>query len=155
MFGNIDVALSNDYYAAGSSGATITDSSYKRACNTSTYNTSSTQTLSYDMSAGNHSIWVKFSKDDASDSNNDTLQFKVAITLDEPFTPSTYWGYDIENIAADHAIVVTASAAGPTMYVKLNGSWVNVARAYKKVNGSWTQTALDEVFQAGVNYKQG
>ena len=41
------------------------------------------------------------------------------------------------------------------MYVKLNGSWVNVARAYKKVNGSWTQTALDEVFQAGVNYKQG
>ena len=155
VFGNIDVALSNDYYAAGSSGATITDSSYKRACNTSTYNTSSTQTLSYDMSAGSHSIWVKFSKDDASDSNNDTLQFKVAITLDEPFTPSTYWGYDIENIAADHAIVVTASAAGPTMYVKLNGSWVNVARAYKKVNGSWTQTALDEVFQAGVNYKQG
>ena len=73
VFGNIDVALSNDYYAAGSSGATITDSSYKRACNTSTYNTSSTQTLSYDMSAGNHSIWVKFSKDDASDSNNDTV----------------------------------------------------------------------------------
>ena len=155
VFGNIDVALSNDYYSAGSSGATITDSSYKRACNTSTYNTSSTQTLSYNMSAGDHSIWVKFSKDDASDSNNDTLQFKVAITLDEPFTPSTYWGYDIEGIVADHAIVVTASAAGPTMYVKLNGSWVNVARAYRKVNGSWTQTALDEVFQAGVNYKQG
>lgn len=155
VFGNIDVALSDDYYAAGSSGATITDSSYKRACNTSTYNTSSTQTLSYDMSAGNHSIWVKFSKDDASDANNDTLQFKVAITLDEPFTPSTYWGYDIENIAADHAIVVTASSTGPTMYVKLNGSWVNVARAYRKVNGSWTQTALNEVFQAGVNYKQG
>lgn len=155
VFGNIDVALSNDYYAAGSSGATITDSSYKRACNTSTYNTSSTQTLSYDMSAGNHSIWVKFSKDDASDSNNDTLQFKVAITLDEPFTPGAYWGYDIEGISADHAIVVTASSTGPTMYVKLNGSWVNVARAYRKANGSWTQVALDEVFQAGVNYKQG
>ena len=155
VFGNIDVALSNDYYAAGSSGATITDSSYKRACNTSTYNTSSTQTLSYDMSAGNHSIWVKFSKDDASDSNNDTLQFKVAITLDEPFTPSTYWGYDIENIAADHAIVVTASATGPTLYVKLNGSWVQVSRAYVKQGGAWVQTSLDSAFNAGTNYVGG
>lgn len=122
VFGNIDVALSNDYYAAGSSGATITDSSYKRACNTSTYNSSSAQTLTYDMSAGDHSIWVKYSKDDASDSNNDTLQFKVAITLNESFTPGTYYGYDINNIAADHVIVVTASGSGPVFYVKQNGS---------------------------------
>lgn len=56
VFGNIDVALSNNYYAAGSNGATITDSSYKRACNTSTYNSSSAQTLTYNMSSGNHSI---------------------------------------------------------------------------------------------------
>lgn len=122
VFGNIDVALSNDYYAAGSNGATITDSSYKRACNTSTYNSSSAQTLTYDMSAGDHSIWVKYSKDDASDSNNDTLQFKVAITLNESFTPGTYYGYDINNIAADHVIVVTASGSGPVFYVKQNGS---------------------------------
>lgn len=122
VFGNIDVALSNSYYAAGSNGATITDSSYKRACNTSTYNSSSAQTLTYDMSAGDHSIWVKYSKDDASDSNNDTLQFKIAITLDEPFTPGTYYGYDINNIAADHVIVVTTSSSGPVFYVKQNGS---------------------------------
>lgn len=122
VFGNINVALSDDYYAAGSSGATITDSSYKRACNTSTYNSSSAQTLTYDMSAGDHSIWVKYSKDDASDSNNDTLQFKVAITLNESFTPGTYYGYDINNIAADHVIVVTASGSGPVFYVKQNGS---------------------------------
>ena len=155
VFGNIDVALSNDYYAAGSSGATITDSSYKRACNTSTYNTSSTQTLSYDMSAGNHSIWVKFSKDDASDSNNDTLQFKVAITLDEPFTPGAYWGYDINDISADHVIVVVASSTGPKLYVKLNGVWTQVSHGYVKQNGSWVQTSLDQIFQSNVNYKQG
>ena len=135
VFGNINVALSNDYYAAGSGGATITDSSYKRACNTSTYNSSSAQTLTYDMSAGDHSIWVKYSKDDASDSNNDTLQFKVAITLDEPFTPGTYYGYDIDNIAADHAIVVTASSSSPIFYVKQNGSWVAVTKVYRKTNG--------------------
>ena len=113
VFGNIDVALSNNYYAAGSSGATITDSSYKKACNTSADNTASAQTLTYTMSAGDHSIWVKYSKDDASDANNDTLQFKVAITLTEPFTPGTYYGYDITNISGNHTIVVTQNSSTP------------------------------------------
>ena len=155
VFGNIDVALSDSYYAAGSSGATITDSSYKRACNTSSYNSSSAQTLTYDMSAGDHSIWVKYSKDDASASNNDTLQFKVAIVLNEPFTPGVYWGYDITNITADHAIVVTASGSGPELYVKLNGSWVRVSKAYKKANGSWQQVVLDAAFESGKRYVRG
>lgn len=117
VFGNIDVALSNNYYAAGSSGATITDSSYRKACNTSADNTSSVQTLTYTMATGDHSIWVKYSKDDASDANNDTLQFKVAITLNEPFTPGTYYCYDITNIHADHAIIVTATANPPVITV--------------------------------------
>ena len=150
VFGNIDVPLSDDYYSAGSSGATITDSSYKRACNTSAYNSSSAQTLTYDMSAGDHSIWVKYSKDDASDSGNDTLQFKVAITLDEPFTPGSYWGYDIVNVTADHVIVVMK--LGPDMYVKSNGSWLKVAKAFVKVSGAWSEVALDEAFSQGVNY---
>lgn len=154
VFGNIDVALSDDYYAAGSSGATITDSSYKRACNTSTYNSSSVQTLTYDMTAGDHSIWVKYSKDDASDDNNDTLQFKVAITLDEPFTPGTYYGYDITNIVADHAIVVTQVVTGPDMYVKSNGAWVKVTKAYRKVSGAWQEVALDSAFSSGTRYRK-
>lgn len=154
VFGNIDVALSNNYYAAGSSGATITDSSYKRACNTSTYNSSSEQTLTYDMSAGEHSIWVKYSKDDASASNNDTLQFKVAITLNEPYTPSTYYGYDITDISADHTIVVISSGTTDTAYIKVNGSWVAVNSVYKKVNGVWVlQTSLSNVFDSQTNYK--
>lgn len=152
VFGNIDVALSNNYYAAGSSGATITDSSYKRACNTSSYNSSSAQTLTYDMSAGDHSIWVKYSKDDASDSGNDTLQFRVSITLDEPFTPGTYYGYDITNIVADHAIVVTQT--GPDLYIKNGTTWVKVAKAYRKVNGSWVEIGLDQAFTQGTNYRR-
>lgn len=155
VFGNIDVALSDDYYAAGSSGATITDSSYKLACNTSAHNTSSVQTLTYDMSAGDHSIWVKYSKDDASDANNDTLQFKVAITLDEPFTPGVYYGYDITNITADHVIVVSSGGTTTALYVKQNGSWVQVSRAYKKVSGSWTQVAVDQAFEEGTKYVHG
>lgn len=155
VFGNIDVALSNNYYTAGSSGATITDSSYKLACNTSSHNTSSAQTLTYDMSAGEHSIWVKYSKDDASDANNDTLQFKVAITLNEPFTPGQYYGYDILNISADHVIVVTGGGDTSKIYVKLNGSWVE-ATPYKKVNGSWVlQTDVTSVFDSTKKYIKG
>lgn len=157
VFGNIDVALNNNYYAAGSSGATISDSSYKRACNTSSYNSSSAQTLTYDMSAGDHSIWVKYSKDDASASNNDTLQFKVAITLDEPFTPGTYYAYTISNINADHVIVVTSSGGQTTtLYFKQNGNWVAASKVYKKVNGAWVeQSNLSNVFSSGVNYIKG
>lgn len=157
VFGNIDVALSNNYYAAGSSGATITDSSYKLACNTSTHNTSSAQTLTYDMSAGDHSIYVKYSKDDGSASNNDTLQFKVAITLNEPFTPGQYYGYDILNISADHVIVVTGGGGGDTskLYVKINNTWVE-ATPYKKVNGSWVlQTDVTNVFDSTKKYVKG
>lgn len=152
VFGNIDTELSTSYYAAGSSGATITDSSYKLACNTSARNTSSVQTLDYELTAGDHFIYVKYSKDDASDANNDTLQFKVAITLDEPFTPGSHYEYTIQNIVTDHVITVSSSGAGPELYVKLNGSWVQVSRAYRKVSGSWQEFAFDQVFQDGVDY---
>lgn len=153
VFGNIDVALNNNYYSAGSSGATISDSSYKLACNTSSHNTSSAQTLTYDMSAGEHSIWIKFSKDDGSASNNDTLQFKVAISLDGPYTPSAYYGYDITNISADHVILVTASASQDKAYIKVNGTWTECT-VYKKISGSWVQqTDLSNVFDSGTNYK--
>ena len=103
VFGNIDVPLSNDYYAAGSGGATITDTDYKLACNTSTYNTSSVQTITYEIPAGNHSIYIKYSKDDATDSNNDTLQFRVS-NIETLEINSTYT-YTLNNINADHSLV--------------------------------------------------
>lgn len=157
VFGNIDISLSNNYYAAGSSGATITDSSYKLACNTSSHNTSSTQMLTYDMSAGEHSIWVKYSKDDASDANNDTLQFKVAITLNEPFTPGVYYGYDITNISANHIIVVTGGGSQPKFYIKINGTWTQFSKIYKKVNGSWVEqssSTWSTLFDTNTNYRK-
>ena len=156
VFGNIDVELSTNYYAAGSNGATITDSSYKKACNTSSDNSSSAKTLTYTMSSGDHSIWVKYSKDDASDANNDTLQFSVAITLNESFTPGTYYGYDITNISANHTIVVVNS--GSTTYViykKTNNTWSNMSytKVFKKVNGSWVeQSNPSNAFDSNTNY---
>ena len=139
VFGNLDETLSTSYYAAGSSGASITDSSYRLACNTSSRNTSSVQTLDYELTAGDHFIYVKYSKDDASDDNNDTLQFKVSITLDEPFIPGSHYEYIITNVTADHAIVVAAASTGPTMYVKQGGAWVGVTKVYRKTNGAWVE----------------
>lgn len=103
VFGNIDVPLSNNYYAAGSGGATITDNDYKLACNTSTYNTSSVQTITYEIPSGEHSIYIKYSKDDASDSYNDTLQFKIANI--EALEPNNYYTYTLSNINQDHSLI--------------------------------------------------
>lgn len=157
VFGNIGVPLSNDYYAAGTGGATITDTNYARACNTSTYNTASTQTLAYSMTAGDYSIWVKYSKDDGTNSNNDTLQFKIAIVLSDPsWSPTTYYGYDITNISADHTILVTSSAVD-ILYLKENGAWVAFSGVvYKNINGSWVQQSnLRTIFDTNTNYVKG
>lgn len=136
VFGNIDTALNTNYYAAGSSSATITDNSYKLACNTSTYNKSSVQTLTYSMSAGEHYIDVKYSKDDASAANNDTLQFKVSITLNE--TAPTYYGYDITNIQGDHTILVISSGGSdPAFWFKVdNNNWGEI-QVWEKSSNGW------------------
>ena len=63
--------------------------------------------------------------------------------------------YTITNITADHVIVVAASGSGPEMYVKLNGTWTQVARAYRKVYGAWQQIAFDQAFTQGTNYVKG
>ena len=104
VFGNVDIPLSNNYYAADSGGATITDNSYKLACNTSTYNTSSPQTITYEIEAGEHSVYIKYSKDDATGENNDTLQFKV--TSIETLEPTVgYYTYDLNNISQSHSLI--------------------------------------------------
>ena len=105
VFGNIDATLSNDYYAAGNYGATITDSNYRFACNTSTYNTPSVQTLTYEIPAGQHYIYVKYSKDDASADNNDSLQWKISNI--EPLSPvsDAYYEYTLSNINQNHSLI--------------------------------------------------
>lgn len=103
VFGNIDTALSTSYYAAGSGGATITDASYKLACNTSAYNLSTAQTLTYEVPSGQHYIDIKYSKDDASDSGNDTLQWKI--TNIEALDPNNYYTYTLSNISQSHSLI--------------------------------------------------
>lgn len=91
IFGRIDTALSTSYSA---------DSSPYLSCSTNTYNKSSVQTLTYEMSAGSHFIDVKFRKDSYTDSYNDSLQFKVSI---ESKTGGSYT-YTLNDISKKHNI---------------------------------------------------
>lgn len=246
VFGNIDVALSTNYYAADSGGATITDSNYKLACNTSSMNTSSVQTITYEIPSGEHYIDIKFSKDDATAKNNDTLQWKI--TNVEALEPNNYYTYTLSNIQeahslififgdvtyyfvnssgtnaklfpsgsmvqlpgdyytlvivpddysydvtvtdnntnvtsqvqrkeeeitkdgntytvvnyiyklnniqATHNIVVQCSAAN-SLYIKINGSWVQATKVYKKISGTWVeQTDYSTVFDPNQIYVSG
>ena len=63
----------------------------------------------------------------------------------------------ITNVTTDHEIVVSnASSSNPTIYYKLNGSWVAATAVYKKINGSWVlQSTLSSVFDANTNYVKG
>ena len=107
------------------------------------------------MTAGEHYIDVKFSKDDESAENNDTLQFKVAITLDEPFTPDIFYQYTITNIRTNHVIVITAGDHQSIIYIKENNIWKSYSKVYKKINGTWViQNDWASVFDTNANYKK-
>ena len=61
-------------------------------------------------------------------------------------------------VNADATIAVTIGGGGgdtSKIYVKLNGSWVEVT-PYKKVNGSWVlQTDVTNVFDSSKKYIKG
>lgn len=106
VFSKVDTALSTSAWNSSSSaGDTTTDAGLEQIrLNTSSYNTANAQTLTYEISAGEHFIDVKYAKDQASDEYNDSLQFKITnIELLEPTVG--YYTYDLSNISADHSLV--------------------------------------------------
>ena len=107
IFGNEDVALSTSYTA---------DSNAKLVLSDNSANTSTPQTLTYELEAGTHFIDVKYRKDTYTDSNNDSLQFKYEITKLET---TDYYEYDLDDIAADHSLVFVF---GDVAYYFVNSS---------------------------------
>lgn len=94
IFGNIDSAL----------GTTSTaDSNVYLACSASSANTSSVQTLTYTIPAGQHYIDIKFRKDSYTDSNNDTLQWKI--TNVEAIGTGGEYTYTLSNIQTNHSLI--------------------------------------------------
>ena len=152
VFSKVDTALSTTAWDSTSSGGDTTTDAGKeqRRLNTSSYNSSSQQTLTYsNVSSGSHYIDVKFSKDQATAENNDTLQWKVSITP-RGTLPSVYT-YTITNISADHVLVVnpTSAPTGNKVFVKSNGTWVQASKVYVKVNGAWQESTKVYVKSSG------
>ena len=78
MFGKIDTTVSTTGNTYSSSSASPDDpENYYYMCATSADSTTTVKTLTYNISAGEHYIDIKYAKDQASDSGNDSLQWKI------------------------------------------------------------------------------
>lgn len=58
-------------------------------------------------------------------------------------------------ISGDMTIAVQIGGSTTALYVKLNGSWAQVSKAYKKVNGSWVEQDITTLFNSQANYRRG
>ena len=102
MFGKLDTTVATDGLTASSVSSSPSDSTsnYQLAmCS----NSSSTQTITYQVPAGQHYIDVKYGKDDGTDSNNDSLQWKI--TSVEATSGGGNYTYTLNNITQKHSLV--------------------------------------------------
>lgn len=77
------------------------------------------------------------------------------ITWTVNYTAPEYYSYSyIVNEDATIAVVISGGQTA-TLFVKLNGSWVQVTAGYKKVSGSWVEQDVTTLFQSGTNYVKG
>lgn len=119
-------------------------------------NNSSPQDVTYTIPSGEHFIYVKYFKDSYTDSNNDSLQFKVTITPNEDVPSDIFYEYTISNVISNHTIVVTVPTPTEALYIKENNSWNAYRYAYKKINGVWVkQNNLSNLFDTSTNYVKG
>lgn len=140
MFGKLDTAVATDGLTANSSTGTSSPSdstnNYELAMAS---NSSSAQTITYNVPSGQHFIDIKYGKDDATNSNNDTLQWKV-LSVEATGAGGEYT-YTLTNIQAGHSLIfvfgnvsyyfITSSGTGCRLFpegqtVKLAGDNYNI-----------------------------
>lgn len=94
IFGNIDVVLVT---------SNTVDTNAKLVCNNASYNVPTPQTLTYEVSSGQHYIDIKYRKNDTNDLNNDSLQFKV-LSIEPLEVHDFYYTYELQNINQEHTL---------------------------------------------------
>lgn len=102
MFGKLDTTVATDGLTASSGGSSPSDSTsnYQLARCT---NSANPQTITYQVPMGQHYIDIKYGKDDASDSNNDSLQWKV--TEVQATSAGGDYTYTLTNVNKKHSLV--------------------------------------------------
>ena len=118
MFGKLDTAVATDGLTASNNSSSPSDSTsnYQLAMAS---NSSSAQTITYEVPAGEHFIDIKYGKDDASNSNNDSLQWKVSSI--EATSAGGDYTYTLNNITQSHSLVFVF---GDVTYYFVNSSGV-------------------------------
>ena len=143
ILGKLDTELTLDYPVSTSSGGdkTIDEGLFEKRLNNSSDNKSTQQTLEYIVDSGQHFIDIKFGKDAQTNSNNDTLQFKVSLEPINPIPTTKYIKYTIKNVQQDHTILVKYIK----FYVKVNGEWQKTKNIYIKQNNIWVKINPTEI----------
>ena len=102
MFGKIDTTVATDGLTAGSGTSLPSDSTsnYQLA---KAANSTSPQTITYEVESGEHFIDIKYGKDDATSDGNDSLQWKVQSI--EPLEANSYYTYTLTNIQQKHNLI--------------------------------------------------
>jgi len=75
----------------------------------------------------------------------------LSITYTVPTTGNDYYTYTLTTVSADHVIII-GSGSSAALYLKVNGSWVAVSKAYQKVGGSWVEQDITTLFNTNTNY---
>ena len=72
-------------------------------------------------------------------------------------TPEYYtYTYTVDGDATIAVTIGSGSGSSPTIYLKINGSWVQYSKVYIKQNGSWVeQSNISNVFDSNANYVKG
>lgn len=139
VFGKIDTTLStNAWKSSSSAGDSTTDAGLEQIrLNTRSSNTSTPQTLTYEIQSGEHYIDIKYGKDQASDENNDSLQWKI--TNIEPLEANDYYTYTLSNISEQHSLIFIF---GNVTYYFVNSSTSTNSKLYP--NGQMVQLPGDD-----------
>jgi hypothetical protein len=102
MFGKLDTTVATDGLTASSGSSSPSDSTSNYEIPMCT-NSSSAQTVSYQVPSGTHYIDIKYGKDDATNSNNDSLQWKVLSV--EATSAGGDYTYTLTNVSQKHSLV--------------------------------------------------
>lgn len=104
MFGKIDTTVTTTGNTYSSSSASPDDpQNYYYMCASASDSSTSVKTLTYEISAGEHYIDIKYAKDQASDSGYDSLQWKI--TNIEATSSGGDYTYTLTNINQKHSLI--------------------------------------------------
>lgn len=104
MFGKIDTTVSTTGNTYASSSASPDDpNNYYYMCAAAADSTTTVKTLTYEIPMGEHFIDIKYAKDQASDSGNDSLQWKILSV--EATSAGGEYTYTLTNINQRHSLI--------------------------------------------------